>query len=626
MSNQNEKGGHKICIFRSSTLQNYKKCFLTLRPKPTIIHIQEYNLFINYILSHSNSDPPDCVIIPANVKLIKITKKHIPDCSIFIFDNTATPLLMKQCIQFGALECFHFLNDEKIKKIFSYLTSSDHEELIPSDNDVKEVCDDHILIVNIFPKMKTITKIIKEYTSNIHIHVSTFKYEITELLHLYPIQLVISPTLSLLPSVNIPQLPIILVSSNKLLGLKCNKLNIININKTPTSKEECLDILKYMNNKKEPKPPIAIYENEEKFKNRFCRQLHVNSKPLKEPDIKIIKEPEIKSIKEPEIKDRISIKSNLTLDEFDILHILGKGAYGEVSLVENNMTGNKFAMKKILLKNIKHQKTLKLINEENKILQRFNHPFIVNLFASFVEKQAVYFILQYAPNGDLFNTLVHVGVMNETNARICAGEIALGISELHKHNIIYRDLKPENILINDDYHILLSDFGLAKQMGSQKFTRSLCGTPEYFAPELMTETEYTYSIDWWCFGCIMYEMLIQQIDNREAMKFQICISELSQECRDLLFGLIQIQNKRLNEIQIKQHAFFNEIDWDMLLKKEYPPPFSKECINNRDSSRSSLSGKSLNSNTSTIKLDDFTFDPFNNISCFENKPNICNEQ
>lgn len=172
-------------------------------------------------------------------------------------------------------------------------------------------------------------------------------------------------------------------------------------------------------------------------------------------------------------------------------------------------------------------------NERNVLGGVAGHPFITTMVASFQDSDTLYMLLEYCPGGEVFSYLRRARRFNEATSQFYAAEIVLILEFLHdKQGVAYRDLKPENILIDADGHLKLVDFGFAKKVenresscaahGSRTITRqqhtdnfagetyTLCGTPEYLAPEVIRNTGHGLAVDWWAFGILIYEFLVGQ--------------------------------------------------------------------------------------------------------------------
>ena len=233
---------------------------------------------------------------------------------------------------------------------------------------------------------------------------------------------------------------------------------------------------------------------------------------------------------------------------------------------------------------VEHTKT------ERNVLEAVSHPFIVNMIYAFQTPKKLYFILEYCPGGELFFHLSRAARFSEGRCRFYAQEILLAIEYLHSHDIVYRDLKPENVLLDADGHVKLTDFGLSKEGISDNFSaKSICGTPEYLAPEILDRNGHGKAVDWYSFGALIYEMLTglppYYTKDREKLFERIRRGELqfpsyvSPAARSLLEGLLcRDPSRRLGSsiadaIEVKSHPFFVGTDWDAVYKRKIIPPF-----------------------------------------------------
>lgn len=279
---------------------------------------------------------------------------------------------------------------------------------------------------------------------------------------------------------------------------------------------------------------------------------------------------------------------HLTIEDFDLLKVVGKGSFGKVMQVRKIDTQRIYALKTIRKAHIVSRSEVNHTLAERTVLAQIDNPFIVPLKFSFQSPEKLYLVLAFINGGELFHHLQREGRFDLNRARFYTAELLCALECLHQFNVIYRDLKPENILLDYTGHIALCDFGLCKlNMDSQDKTNTFCGTPEYLAPELLLGKGYTKVVDWWTLGVLFYEMLTglppfyDQNTNEmyrkimhEPLRFP---DDMDREARSLLTGLLERDPaKRLGvngAAEIKAHPFFAQIDWKRLMNKKYAAPF-----------------------------------------------------
>jgi len=209
---------------------------------------------------------------------------------------------------------------------------------------------------------------------------------------------------------------------------------------------------------------------------------------------------------QPTPQSEVEDHEEWNLTEFQKLSTLGTGTFGRVFLVTYPGSNTYYAMKVlqksviVRLKQVQHT-----LNEKEVLVASRDCPFIVTLEKTFQDQKNLYMILEYVIGGELFTHLRAVGRFGGATTRFFAAEIVLVIEYLHRKNIVYRDLKPENILLDKRGHIKITDFGFAKEIADKTFT--LCGTPEYLAPEVIKGKGYSFEVDWWALGILIFEML-----------------------------------------------------------------------------------------------------------------------
>ncbi|CAD7963861.1 unnamed protein product [Amoebophrya sp. A25] len=279
------------------------------------------------------------------------------------------------------------------------------------------------------------------------------------------------------------------------------------------------------------------------------------------------------------------------MDHYTPLKVIGRGSYGKVYLVRAKFGKRQtFAIKMLRKENIMKRNQVVHTKTERTVLDRVNHPFIVSLHYAFQTSRKLFFVLEYCPGGELFFHLQAVGRFSESRARFYSSEICLAIAYLHSLDIIYRDLKPENVLLDCNGHVKVTDFGLSKEGIADNFSaNSMCGTPEYLAPEILLLSGHGKAVDWYSLGAICFEMITglppyYSRDREELFRAirqgQLAIpSYVKTHSRDFLKRLLErTPSVRLgagptNAEEVKSHSFFNGVDWKKVYHRRYRPPF-----------------------------------------------------
>ncbi|EPT04821.1 hypothetical protein FOMPIDRAFT_1021646 [Fomitopsis schrenkii] len=281
---------------------------------------------------------------------------------------------------------------------------------------------------------------------------------------------------------------------------------------------------------------------------------------------------------------------SLTIEQFDLLKVIGKGSFGKVMQVRKKDTQRIYALKTIRKANIAQRPgEITHILAERTVLALVNNPFIVPLKFSFQSPDKLYLVMSFVNGGELFYHLQREGKFAEHRSRFYAAELLCALEHLHGFNVVYRDLKPENILLDYTGHIALCDFGLCKlNMSESEKTNTFCGTPEYIAPELLESQGYTKTVDWWTLGVLLYEMMTGLppfYDENVNVMYQRILSDpllfppdMSHDAKTIMTALLQRNpDKRLGANgaeDIKRHPFFSKhIDWNRLMAKKITPPF-----------------------------------------------------
>ena len=285
-------------------------------------------------------------------------------------------------------------------------------------------------------------------------------------------------------------------------------------------------------------------------------------------------------------KDGTDGKCSHKLSDLRRGRILGRGSFGVVRVVADP-SGKVYALKTISKAHVvAHSQQAHHVSEK-KVMKQLRHPFLVRLFATFRDRENVYMLLELCNGGELFTLLRSHICFPEKTARFYAASVASMFEYMHSMGIIYRDLKPENLLIDAQGYLKLTDFGFAKETNG-KATYTLCGTPDYLSPEILTGSGHGVGVDWWCLGVLLYEMISSYapfFDESQTVTFQKILQEsprfppeFSPAAKHLVRYLLQKRpTKRLGVIKggaksVKSHAFFKRFDFKKLLMRKMRPP------------------------------------------------------
>nr|XP_056707751.1 protein kinase C delta type [Euleptes europaea] len=284
---------------------------------------------------------------------------------------------------------------------------------------------------------------------------------------------------------------------------------------------------------------------------------------------------------------RPSSRRKFNIESFIFHKVLGKGSFGKVLLAELKGKNEFFAIKALKKDVVLIDDDVECTMVEKRVLAlAWDNPFLTHLYCTFQAKEHLFFVMEFLNGGDLMFHIQDKGRFDLYRATFYGAEILCGLQFLHSKGIIYRDLKLDNVMLDKDGHIKIADFGMCKEkvFGENKAT-TFCGTPDYIAPEILQGLKYTFSVDWWSFGVLLYEMLIGQSpfhgDDEDELFESIRVDTphyprwITKESKDILEKLFERDpTKRLGVIgNIRDHSFFKTINWPLLERKEVDPPF-----------------------------------------------------
>ncbi|XP_052894584.1 uncharacterized protein LOC128301942 [Anopheles moucheti] len=318
-----------------------------------------------------------------------------------------------------------------------------------------------------------------------------------------------------------------------------------------------------------------------------------------------LNEEEMVKISAINTKVQLNDQDKVSLDDFEMLKVLGTGAYGTVFLVRKT-TGvdkNKIYAMKVLKKGIVSlkKKTAEHTRTERQVLEAIQEaPFLVTMHYAFQTESKLYLILDYVIGGELFTLLCKRLLFEESAVQIYIAEIIVAIEHLHKLGIVYRDIKLENILVDKDGHIVLTDFGLSRELTYQhERAYSFCGTVEYMAPEILKPLKdgHDTAVDWWSVGVLTFELLTgaspfaaepNDIAKRITETEAIIPENLSPEATDFIRKLLvkdprrRLGSGKTDASELKSHPFLRSINWSRLIRKQIQAPFPPVAENERD--------------------------------------------
>ncbi|KAI8885670.1 kinase-like protein [Backusella circina FSU 941] len=291
-------------------------------------------------------------------------------------------------------------------------------------------------------------------------------------------------------------------------------------------------------------------------------------------------------------------RPKLKLEDFQLLRTLGTGSFGRVHLSQSKHNGRYYAIKVLKKTEVVRLKQVEHTNNEKHILEAVANPFVVNLWGTFQDDANLYMVMDYVPGGELFSVLRKSKRFPDHVAKFYAAEVILAIEYLHKKSMIYRDLKPENLLLDANGHLKITDFGFAKHVPD--ITWTLCGTPDYLAPEVIQSKGYGRAVDWWSLGILIFEMLAGYppfYDDDHLKLYEKILqgkirwpTYFDANAKDLLQHLLtsdlsrRYGNLKNGANDIKNHPWFNGVDFDRVGARQIRAPYIPSIKGDGDAS------------------------------------------
>ncbi|KAM4771783.1 rho-associated protein kinase 2 isoform 2-T2 [Rhinophrynus dorsalis] len=293
-------------------------------------------------------------------------------------------------------------------------------------------------------------------------------------------------------------------------------------------------------------------------------------------------------------------------EDYDVVKVIGRGAFGEVQLVRHKNSQKVYAMKLLSKFEMIKRSDSAFFWEERDIMAFANSPWVVQLFCAFQDDKYLYMVMEYMPGGDLVNLMSNYDVP-EKWAKFYTAEVVLALDAIHSMGLIHRDVKPDNMLLDKHGHLKLADFGTCMKMDKTGMVRcdTAVGTPDYISPEVLKsqggDGYYGRECDWWSVGVFLFEMLVGDtpfyadslvgtyskiMDHKNSLNFPEDV-EISKHAKNLICAFLTDREVRLgrNGIEeIKQHAFFKNDQWTWDNIRETAAPVVPELSSDIDSS------------------------------------------
>mmetsp|Transcript_53452 Transcript_53452/g.148100 ORF Transcript_53452/g.148100 Transcript_53452/m.148100 type:complete len:805 (-) Transcript_53452:96-2510(-) len=300
-----------------------------------------------------------------------------------------------------------------------------------------------------------------------------------------------------------------------------------------------------------------------------------------------------------ELKPTENLTEAVELEDLDLIGVLGVGAFGKVELREHKRTQKTYAVKMMSKGYIVRMKMQNNVVNEKHILASVSSPFIIKLYNTSHNNQWIYFYLEPALGGELY-VIYHRKCLHGSlnHARYYSASVVYAFEHLHERHVIYRDLKPENLLLTKEGWLKLTDMGLAKFAIGKTYTT--CGTPEYFAPEVIRSTGQTRAVDWWTLGILIFELMTGaapfRAENDMAMYGKVLKginhvhfpSKAEGATADLVKEILKTEpSERLpmrhgGVNNLKAHPWFKGFNWDGLVNRSFAPPYLPSVKNSTD--------------------------------------------
>jgi len=298
--------------------------------------------------------------------------------------------------------------------------------------------------------------------------------------------------------------------------------------------------------------------------------------------------------------ENITIDGKSPVADFEMLRTLGCGSFGRVKLAKYKNDGKQYAVKFMKKHEIIKLKQVDHINSEKRLMAQISYCFIVNMLGYAKDDRYVYIVMECISGGELFTHLRRARKFSDEQSKFYAAQTGSAFAHIHSRNIIHRDLKPENILLLPNGYSKLTDFGFAKILEPGTRTYTLCGTPEYIAPEVLLNKGHGKAVDWWTLGILIYEMIVGQppfCDEEPMGIYQKILAGkvyfpkyFDSNAKSLVKKMLTADlSKRYGNLKegpqdVLKHKWFSTIDYASLEKMSIPAPYKPVVKDEHDTS------------------------------------------
>jgi len=313
----------------------------------------------------------------------------------------------------------------------------------------------------------------------------------------------------------------------------------------------------------------------------------ISNELIKEENEKVSKEKNYVASEEDNIQISNKVDEEIKNENLSILKTIGTGKFSRVFLSRHDTSLKYYGLKIMSMEDVIKMEQVEHVHNEKNVLKSIFHPFLISLAFSTIDTRFLYLLFPYVPGGELFSYLRSMKRFHSSTALFYTAEVVSALGYLHSLGIIYRDIKPENLLLDGEGHLKIVDFGFSKEVRDKTWT--LCGTPEYIAPEIILDRGYGMSVDWWALGVLVFEMVVGYPPFQDRNMFDLYDKILGESVKwptdleiepavtDFVSNLlVKKVRKRLGcggkgAEEVKNHSWLKPLDWSDVVSAKLSP-------------------------------------------------------